>query len=238
MTDKLYLSDQYLKSFDAKISKVAENAVAMDRSAFYPGGGGQPCDRGTIEINGAKYKVVEVKKDGDDILHVLDRKVIAKEGDAAKGILDWDYRYACMRYHSALHTIDGVIQRYYSAGMITGNQIYSDRARMDVDMQGLSKEKVAEILDKTNSIAKEGHAITAKMISKADALAIPGLSRTEPGRKLIEGLDSIRVIDIEGLDVQADGGTHVKNTLEIGIMELLNYENKGAKRKRIEIVLK
>jgi misacylated tRNA(Ala) deacylase len=237
MTEKLYLRDAYLREFDARVVRVSGNAVVLDRTAFYPEGGGQPNDKGTITINNSTYNVLGLEKDGDDIVHILDKETGVGAGSTAEGKIDWAHRYACMRYHTALHTIDGIIETVYKSGMITGGQIYPDRARMDIDMPDLNKEKVAEILDRTNSVAREGHDVLIKEIGRADALAIPSLSRTEPGRRLLEKLESVRVVEIVGVDTQADGGTHVKNTNEIGTIALSSYENKGARRKRIEIVL-
>jgi len=237
MTVKLYLNDSYLREFDATVVRTSGNMLVLDRTAFYPEGGGQPNDIGTITIDNVVYNVVDLKKEGDDVIHVLDREVNSKPDAHAFGRIDWERRYACMRYHTALHIIDGIMETIFKSGMITGGQIYPDRAHMDMDMPGLNKEKVAEILEKTNSVAKEGHDVVIKELSKAEALAIPSLSRTEPGRRLLEKLESVRVVEIVGVDTQADGGTHIKNTKEIGTIALASYENKGAKRKRIEIVL-
>jgi misacylated tRNA(Ala) deacylase len=226
-----------LKEFDATVVNASGREVILDRTAFYPEGGGQPDDKGVLAIGGEVRGVVGLKKDGNNIIHILDGEVNAGVGIVATGKIDWEYRYACMRYHTALHLIDGIMETVYKSGMITGGQIYHDRARMDIDMPSLDKGKVAEILEKTNSIAKEGHDVLIREIDRADAMAMPGLSRTEPGRKLLEKLERVRVVEIVGIDTQADGGTHVKNTKEIGTIMLNGYENKGAKRKRIEIVL-
>ncbi len=237
MTEKLYLKDSYLREFDAKVVNVSGSNLILDRTAFYPEGGGQPNDNGTIIIDGVTYNVVGLKKENDDIIHVLDREVSAGVGAKVTGKIDWQRRYACMRYHTALHTIDAIMETIYKSGSITGGQIYPDRARIDMDMPDLNKEKAAEILEKTDSVAKEGHDVLIKELSRAEAMAVPGLSRTEPGRKLLEKLETVRVVEIVGVDTQADGGTHIKNTREIGTITLSSYENKGAKRKRIEIVL-
>lgn len=238
MTEKVYLVDSYLEELEAKVVSVNINDVVLDKTIFYPAGGGQPNDTGLLVINGIEYKVMDLRKNGADIIHVCDKPVTAKSGDIAKCMIDWDRRYPCMRYHSALHTIDGIIEKHYNSGLITGGQIYTDRARIDVDMPDLSREKVIEILEKTNSIAEEGHEISTREISIEEASKIPRLSRTETGRKLLETLKTVRVVVIEDVDTQADGGTHVKNTKELGRIELSKYENKGTRRKRIEIVLK
>ncbi len=238
MTEKVYLVDSYAKELEATVTRAESNQLVLDRTIFYPAGGGQPDDTGMITVNGAEYRVTGLKKEGDDVVHILDRNVDAKPGDAARCAIDWNRRYACMRLHTALHTLDGVIEVYYGSGMITGGQIYPERARIDIDMPDLSREKVQEILDKTNAVAKEGHRINCREISVEEAAKATRLARTEPGRKLLETLKRVRVVEIEGVDTQADGGTHVANTSELGTITLSNYENKGTRRKRIEIMLK
>lgn len=238
MTEKVCLVDAYAKELDAKVERINGNELVLDRTIFYPAGGGQPDDKGTVSVNGIEYKVTALKKEGDDVVHVLDKPAIAKAGDTAHCRIDWEHRYACMRYHTALHTLDGVIETVYKTGMITGGQIYPDRARIDIDMPDLSRDKVDEIIAKTNEVASQGHPILIREISAEEAAKETRLARTEPGRELLKKLKTVRVVEITGLDVQADGGTHVKDTKELGRIELSNYENKGTRRKRIEIVLR
>jgi misacylated tRNA(Ala) deacylase len=237
VTEKVYLADSYAKELEARVVRVSGNRIVLDRTIFYPGGGGQPMDTGSLITGGKELKVIGVEKEGDDIVHVVEGDATVSDGDTVKCKIDWDTRYACMRYHSALHLLDGVIETRHGSGMVTGGQIYPDRARIDIDMPGLSRDKVAEILDETNRAAQEGHRITASEMTVEEALKIPRLSRTETGRKLLETLKSVRVIDIDGIDTQADGGTHVRDTKEIGTISLSAYENKGTRRKRIEIIL-
>jgi misacylated tRNA(Ala) deacylase len=237
MTEKLYWRDMYQKEFEARVVKVLGNSVVLDRTCFYPTGGGEPNDTGRLMINGAEYGITDVKKEGEEITHYSGTAFNAKAGDAVRGVIDWDRRYAYMRLHTAIHLLDAVVEKFYASGMITGGQIYDDRARIDIDMQGLNREKLQEILDKTNSIAREGREVVARMISREEALKDPRLARTEPGKALINSLDSIRVVEIVGLDEQADGGMHVRNTSEIGAITLSKYENKGSHNKRVEITL-
>ena len=218
-------------------SDIIGNQVVLDKTAFYPAGA-PPNDKGTLTIDGTAYNIVDLKKEGDDIVHVLDKAPQATLGGGVYGIIDWNYRYACMRYHSALHLIDGVIEKYYGAGMATGSQIYNDRARMDLDMPELNRDKAEEIIERANAVAKEGHEITTREISVDEARKIPMLTRTETGKRLLETLKSVRVVEIQGVDTQADGGTHIENTREIGTITLSDFRNQGAKRKRIEIILK
>ena len=141
-----------------------------------------------------------------------------------------------MRLHTAIHIIDGVLERDYSSSMITGSQIYDDRARVDINMDGLTRELAQEIIEKANKIVDEGHEINIKFLTK-DQAENKNLVRTQPGRDLIRSLDIIRVIEISGLDEQMDGGTHVKNTNEVGHIILDNFENKGKQNKRLYIKL-
>ncbi len=237
MTEKLYWKDAYMTEFEAKVTKVDGKRLYLDKTAFYPAGGGQPNDAGRMSVNGKEYKIVDVKKERDEIMHISDTDFDATPNQTAKGMIDWDRRYACMRLHTTVHLIDAVFEKFYTSGMLTGGQIYPDRARFDVDMVGLTREKVQEILDKTNLIAKEGHDVVSKVISREEALSDQRLVRTEPGRELIKSLETVRVVEIVGVDEQADGGTHVKNTREIGEIRLNEYINKGTHNKRIEVVV-
>ncbi|MCL4373556.1 MAG: alanyl-tRNA editing protein [Candidatus Marsarchaeota archaeon] len=233
MTNKIYLSDSYVREIDAIITGVQGSTITLDKTIFYPTGGGQPCDTGIIGI----YKVVDVKKDGDEVAHVLETGPGFGVGDTVHCAIDWDKRYMHMRLHTALHIIDGVVEKLYQ-GRITGGQIYDDRARMDFDVPGLDRAKAMEIMQSAQKIVSENHKVSAKLISKEEAKAIPNLARTEPGEDLLSKLDTVRIIDIEGFDFQLDGGTHVASTGEVGTIELTKYENKGSHNKRIEIMLR
>ncbi len=236
MTEKLYWNDAYLKEFEAKLTEIAQNTVVLDRSAFYPTGGGQPNDTGTLYIGNDAYTVLDVKKEGDKIIHVLAKQPMSNAGDGVKGIIDWQRRYAHMRYHTAVHVIDGIIEKDYG-GMATGGQIYETRARVDFDLPSLNADTALAIIAKAQTVINEGHRISARVIKREEALKIPNLARTEPGKELIKSLPEVRVLDIEGFDVQSDGGTHVANTKEVGTIQLKKVESKGTHRKRMEILL-
>jgi len=188
MTEKLYWNDAYAKEFSAKITKINGNEVVLDKTLFYPTGGGQPNDTGKIICNGSEYRVVDVKSNDDEIIHVLDKNLDAHVGDTVNGVIDWDRRYKLMRLHSAIHLIDGILENKYKSSMITGGQIYEDRARIDIDMQELNKEKAEELISEANKVAKEGHEIQARFIPRDEALKIEGLARTETGTELIKKL--------------------------------------------------
>ena len=235
MVEKLLWKDQYMKVFNATVV-ASEGGIELDRTAFYPTGGGQPCDIGTLSLGGDRINVVEVKKDGDRIIHLTEKDISITPGTTVVGEIDWGRRYAHMRYHTLLHIVDGVVEKYYG-GKVTGGQIYQDRARMDFDIPMMDRQKADEIAAKAQEVIDEKRTVAQKFLSVDEAAAIPNLSRTLPGNELLKKLDSIRVIDIEGFDMQLDGGTHVANTSEIGKIRLDSYESRGAHNKRVSFVI-
>lgn len=235
MTDKLYLEHMYTRAFKAKVTSVEGLEIQLDKTAFYPTGGGQPCDTGTINAGDATYNVVEVIKKGDDVVHKIDREGIVV-GDEVSCDLDWEKRYMHMRFHTALHILDGVVSKKHSR-LMTEGQIYDDKARADFDIPGLDREGVLELISAAQIIVDEGHAVEVKVMSNDEASKITNLARTAPGEELMKSMASVRIIDIVGFDFQMDGGTHVANTKEVGKISLLKYENKGSHNKRIEISL-
>ena len=228
----------YLREFDATVVAIEGDLVSLDRTAFYPTGGGQPNDTGILVTDGISYDVADVIKVGDDVGHRISSSSLPQPGAKVHGVLDWKRRYAHMRYHTAIHIIDGVVNRDYSdRGLITGSQIYEDRARVDFDLPGITREMAEEIIGKANEVISSNHDIYAREISSDEAQRIPGLARTAPGRELIKSLDRVRIIDISGFDIQADGGTHVFNSREVGEITFRSIQSKGAHNKRVEFVL-
>ncbi len=238
VTEKLFWKDMTLKEFDATVISVEGNEVVLDRTAFYATGGGQPNDTGTIAFSSGELKVADVMKRGEDVIHVVEDNKGITAGEKVHGKIDWDRRYKLMRYHSAIHVMDGIVtKRHGDQGLLTGGQIYEDRARIDMDMQEFSREIVESILQDCNQFIGEGHRVYQKEISRNEALKMENLARTEPGRQLINSLDTVRLIVIDDLDEQADGGTHVSNTMEIGKLVLSKIQSKGKRNKRIEFTL-
>ncbi|MEM3841161.1 MAG: alanyl-tRNA editing protein [Candidatus Micrarchaeaceae archaeon] len=222
-----------MRRFDATVVSVV-NGVVLDRTAFYPTGGGQPCDIGKLYFNGIEIQVIEVRKNGDDILHLTNGDFYLPIGSKVSGEINWERRYAHMRHHTLLHIIDGVVEKFYG-GKVTGGQIYQDKARMDFDVPMMDKQKAENIIAKAQEIVDEGHNVVQKILTKEEAASIQNLSRTLPGNELLKKLDTIRVIDIEGFDMQLDGGTHVANTKEVGNIKLESYESRGAHNKRVVV---
>jgi misacylated tRNA(Ala) deacylase len=234
-TELLFASDSYLRSFDAVVTDVTpEGAVVLDRTAFYPTGGGQPHDRGTLAWGGGAARVAEVRKAGGAVLHLVEGGA-PPVGTTVHGEIDWDLRYRLMRHHTALHAMSGVIYQLYGA-TVTGGQMYPDRARMDFEMPDLSPERLWTIEARTNERLAEGHPVEVRELPRAEAFQLPDLIRTRVSL-IPESVQRIRVVNIVGVDQQADGGTHVADTREVGRVRIVKSENKGKGNKRVEIVL-
>ena len=236
MTEELFLRDSYLKEFEARVVRLAGREVILDRTAFYPGGGGQPPDKGVLRVGPVRANVVDVRRSGAEIVHVLDNPVPDTVRDL-KGELDWERRYAHMRHHTALHVLSGVIWRTFEA-KVTGGQMRSDRARMDFSFPGeWTAHVVGEIERLTNEALASARPVKVYGLPREEALENPDLIRTQVNL-VPERVGVIRVVEIEGLDTQADGGTHVANTREVGRMEITGHKSKGRQNKRIEFVLR
>jgi len=238
MTELLYMTDSYLKEFEGKITALSEDKtkVYLDRTVFYPGGGGQPNDVGILIHNNSEYQVVKVGRDKEtNLYHQLNKPLPAKIGDIVKGVIDWDKRYTLMKYHTALHILCGLIWKEFGAS-VTGGNMYLDRARMDFNMKDFSKERVEYIEKRVNEEIKAKHDVLVKTLPRKEAFEIPDLIRTKINL-LPPQIEEIRTIEIVGLDLQADGGTHLKNTGEVGTVRITETINKGKDNKRIVIVI-
>jgi misacylated tRNA(Ala) deacylase len=234
-TELLYATDAYVRSFDALVQDVTpDGGVILDRTALYPTGGGQPHDLGVLTWQGGSANVVEVLKDGPRVVHRLDGQP-PPVGTTVHAELDWERRYSLMRHHTALHSMSGVIFQLFGA-TVTGGQMYVDRARMDFQLPDLSQDRLQRIEQRTNELLAEGHPVSIRFLSRDEALQIPDLIRTRVSL-IPDDVEMIRVVNIEGVDQQADGGTHVANTREVGQVRITGSENKGKGNKRLAIVL-
>lgn len=235
MTEKIYLKDAYLKETDANVLDIRDSGIILDRTLFYAAGGGQPGDTGWIISGEKKIRIVDTVKSGDEVLHLTDGNILNHDikGKKVNAVIDWERRHMLMRFHSAVHIIDAAVHLYNKETLITGSQIYDDRARVDFSVSNFSQDLANEIIEHANMIISEKHNINVKFMPNEEALKIEGLARTEPGRKLLETLDTVRIIEIEGVDMQSDGGTHVRNTSEVGKIVLQKIENKGSRNKRM-----
>lgn len=238
MTTLLYQKDSTQQSCTAVVTAVdsALNAVAMDQTCFYPGGGGQPCDSGMLLFQGASVPVIKVKKVGDEVWHFIQPDSPLPEiGISLTGQLDWEKRYQLMRTHSAMHVLCGVIFNKYGAS-VTGGDMEPLKGRMDFEFESMQKELVTEIEDAVNVEVLKAHPIRTAILPRDEAFKIPDLIRTKINL-LPEGIPHVRIVEIIGLDLQADGGTHVQNTSEIGKIRVVDYKSKGKINKRIYVEL-
>jgi misacylated tRNA(Ala) deacylase len=238
MTQLLYQTDAYLKEFDAKITGVdlETHAINLDQSAFYPGGGGQPCDFGTLTAGGVEHPVARVKKQADDVFHFITGSgPLPEPGTLVHGVIDWERRYKLMRTHTALHILCGTVFRDYGA-LVTGGDMEPLGGRMDFEFERMQASLVHDIETAVNREISNAHPINVRILPREEAFQIPDLIRTKINL-LPEGIVNIRTVEIVGLDLQADGGTHVKNTSEVGTVRVVDYKSKGAINKRIYIVI-
>jgi len=205
VTELLYQLDSYLKEFDGVVTNYfpEESAISLDRTAFYPGGGGQPNDLGTL--NGSP--VIKVRKAGDNVLHVIESD-LPPIGTKVHGVINWDRRYKLMRTHTAMHVLCGTVFRDYGA-LVTGGDMEPLKGRMDFEFERLERELVSIIEAVVNREIEVGHEIRVQILPREEAFQIPDLIRTKINL-LPEGIQQVRTVQIVGLDLQADGGTHVK----------------------------
>jgi len=236
MTDLLYQTDSYLKEFDARITAIDTDsrAVLLDRSAFYPGGGGQPADGGTLTAGTTVYPVIRAKKGPEGVWHFLEGDLPLPEiGTPVHGVIDWEHRYRLMRTHSARHILCGVVFRDYGA-QVTGGDMEPLKGRMDFEFENLSKELVGVIEEAVNREVQAARDVRVRILPRDEAFAIPDLIRTKINL-LPPEIQEIRTVELVGLDLQADGGTHVANTREVGRIRVVDYKSKGKINKRIYI---
>lgn len=232
-TEELYLENSYLKEWSAKVIGVSEDKkfIVLDKTAFYPKGGGQLSDQGKIicERNKEEFKVISVTRVDNKILHEVDREGLL-EGDKVLCSLDWPRRYRMMRMHTAAHILAGIIENEYGA-LISGNQLDLDKSRIDFDLEVFDKEKFEKCVEKANEIVSKDLKIKIYFLPYEEAIKQKELFKLLKGFNKI--LEKIRIVEIEGFQKQADGGTHVSRTSEVGKIKFLGAENKGAKRRRI-----
>ena len=230
-TELLYLRDAYLREFTATVVDRRDGAVAFDRTAFYPTGGGQPHDTGRL----GGLTVTEVRKEGDLVWHTLDGDA-PDVGTELSGVVDWDRRHALMRTHSALHVLCGVIWNEWRVP-VTGGNMEPLSARMDFEFDPLPEGFGPRVEELVNDELAADRPIRVEFLPRGAALEDEDLIRTKVNM-IPESVEEIRVVDIVGLDKQADGGTHVRSTAEVGRIRVTKTENKGKgnKRVRLEVV--
>jgi len=234
MTELLYHTDSFVRTFDAEVVDTVPGGVILDRTAFYPGGGGQPHDVGWLIVGGDRNDVAKVQRQKGRIVHTIDEP-LPGIGTTVRGELDWERRYALMRTHTAMHILCGVVWRDYGAS-VTGGKMKPLQGRMDFEFERMEKELVAEIEEKINAEVDQARPISTRTLPREEAFQIPDLIRTKINL-LPDHIKEVRVVEIEGLDLQADGGTHVANTSEVGPLRIVDYKSKGRINKRLVVAL-
>ncbi len=226
MTLKLFWDQPYSRDFQARVSEVQGNTALLDQTLFYPRGGGVACDTGTL----GGVRVVETVKSGETISHSLESQPGFKAGDMVSGIVDWDRRHRLMRMHTAGHLLSALFFEKASC-RITGNQIDTDRSRMDFDMEAFDRSRIEGFVEEANSLIAKDAPVKTYFLEREEALKMPGLVKLAEAAPPAEG--RLRIVEIEGIDRQADGGLHVAKLSEIGRIQLLKLENKGKTNRRL-----
>lgn len=240
VTDALYATDAYLRRFEAAVVDVDPDQarVALGRTAFYPGGGGQPHDVGVLRWSGGDAPVTRVRAERGVIWHTLDvagADALPGPGTEVDGALDWDRRHALMRTHTALHVVCGVIWADFGVA-VTGGNMEPGRGRLDFELDAMSAELGSRVERRVNEEVERARQVLVDFVPRSAAGDDPALIRTKAD--LIPAtVDPLRVIDIVGLDRQADGGTHVASTAEVGRVQVVGTESKGRANKRIRLAL-
>jgi misacylated tRNA(Ala) deacylase len=238
MTEYLYQVDSYLKTFSAVVTAVdeANRSILLDRTAFYPGGGGQPYDMGWVVSHAVRLPMLRGRKTAEGAWHQLGgESPLPEAGETIQAEIDWSRRYALMRTHTAMHILCGVVFRDYGA-QVTGGDMEPLDGRMDFEFETMTRDLVAVIEEAVNREVQEGRPVRTQILPREEAFQIPDLIRTKINL-LPPGIEFIRTVEIVGLDLQADGGTHVHNTAEVGRMRIVDYKSKGKINKRIYVRL-
>lgn len=237
-TDLLYATDAYLRTFDARVTTIDEGQrrVVLGRTAFYPGGGGQPADEGVLRWHGGQARVAEVGRDGGVVWHqVAEGDPLPDPGAEVEGELDWDRRHLLMRTHTALHVLCGVIWQDFGVA-VTGGNMNPGEGRLDFELDAMSAELGARVEQRINEEIERAREILVEFVDRSEADSDPALCRTK-ANLIPASVDPLRVIDIVGLDKQADGGTHVATTAEVGRVRVVKTESKGKANKRIRLAV-
>ena len=237
MTELLYHTDAYLRECTAVVVGHSSdgNGIVLDRSVLYATSGGQPHDTGVIRSADGEWSVVDVKRGAEGVVHLLAGETRPAVGSEVTCVVDWERRYRLMRTHTALHLLCGVVFRDYGA-LVTGGNMDVDEGRLDFEISDFSNELAQKIVDTVNVEVAANRPIEVNILPRDEAFQIPDLIRTKINL-LPEGITHVRTVNIVGLDLQADGGTHVARTGEVGTVTLLKTRSKGATNKRIVIGL-
>ena len=234
MTKELAATDAYLASTVASVVDVTDDGVVLDQTVFYPRGGGQPGDTGTLSWDGRSEPVTDTFKTGGTVIHVVEGEP-PSPGTQVVAAIDWDRRHLLMRTHTALHVLSAIVWRDFDV-KVTGGNMEPGRARMDFELDGITADFGREVEARLNTALEEGHEVRVLFMARAEAVADADLIRTKVNL-IPEFVDPIRVIEIGSIDKQADGGTHVASTSEVGPVRVVKTESKGKSNKRMRIEL-
>ena len=237
MTELIYQDDSYTHTFEATVAAIdhENHGVVLDRTAFFPGGGGQPADFGTLTSGEDIFQVKHAKRIAGILIHLIEGDRLPGVGESIQGQIDWAHRYKLMRTHTAMHILCGVIFRDYGAS-VTGGNMEALKGRMDFEFETMRRELVDEINLNINAEVRNARTVRWRELPREEAFQIPDLIRTKINL-LPKGIKQVRVVEIDGLDLQADGGTHVRNTSEVGTIRVVDYKSKGKINKRIYVEL-
>ncbi|MBI4150490.1 alanyl-tRNA editing protein [Candidatus Woesearchaeota archaeon] len=234
--EALYMDDSYLKEFDATVIGIKDGKhIFLDKTAFYPTGGGQPCDYGSLirKSDGKRFDVVNVAKMDGKIAHEL-REPGLQEGDHVHGGIDWERRYKLMRMHTAAHLLSAMC--FKMGAKMTGNQLGTDESRIDFDLEQFDKERITQQVAMLNESMKRDAPVKVYYMDREEALKDPEMVKL--AKILPPAVERLRIVDIKDMDRQADGGTHVKSTKEVGEIVITKMENKGKSNRRVYFTLK
>jgi misacylated tRNA(Ala) deacylase len=236
-TKQLYLYDSYKKEFEAKIQNVAGNQVVLDQTAFHPLTGGVAHDIGYLAKGNVQHRVlrVEINRETKEITHILDDATGLNQGDTVKGTIDWERRYRLMRLHTTAHLIAAIMYRDYNA-LITGGQVDCEQAKLDFNLPRTDREIFEDAVAKANQEVAKDTALKIYFLERTEALKMPGIVKL--AERMPPQVKELRIVEIPGIDMQADGGPHVNNTREIGEISLVKIENKGKTQRRLYFTVK
>jgi len=231
MGEALYLEDSFMRECESGVVASSGKEVVLDRTVFYPRGGGQPSDTGKIiSASGSEFLVVNVAKKDGKIIHELDREAAFSVGERVKCSIDWDRRYKLMRMHTAAHVLGATMFNTLGV-LITGNQLEADKARFDFSLESFDRAKFEEVVRKANESLAGGAELRVYSLPREEAMKIPGVVKL--ANALPPSITVLRIVEIPGIDIQADGGTHVRSLKEVGRIEILRLDNKGRDNRRI-----
>ncbi len=219
----------YLREFDANVMRADGVLIELDQTVFYPFAGGVANDTGNISQSNAQFRVTSVKSEGETIIHEIDRLGL-EAGQSMHGAIDWDRRYKLMRMHTSAHLLSTIFHKEAGA-LITGNQIDVERSRVDFSLESFDREKMLAYCEQANNAIKKGAEVRTYFMPREEALKIPDMVKLATA--FPPNVEQLRVVEIVGVDRQADGGNHVRDLKEIGRIELVKMENKGKTNRRV-----